>query len=210
MPVVAQHDAHAADIDARPTEVDTDVAVIAGAEAGFKACWAVAEPAAMDGNAWKDLPCLAQGPGSLGERMDAVYRQLRSLGSYGLLVGADAPQLRVESLVRAARWLDDPVPRLVIGRARDGGFWLFGGNVPLPPEAWRQVVYSQDETAHAFARVMSPHGQWLELELLTDVDCLEDVPAASRELQALSFPTIEQQRLLEWLQDAKIGAAVLA
>lgn len=191
-------------------EAVASVAVIAGAEAGFKPHWAVAEPAAMDGNVWKDLPCLPQGPGNLGERMDAVYRQLRTQGSYGLLVGADAPQLRVESLVRAARWLDDPAPRLVIGRARDGGFWLFGGNVPLPPEAWLRVVYSQEETAHEFARVMSPHGQWLELELLTDVDRLEDLPAVSRELRALNFPTIEQQRLLDWLQDANIGAGVLA
>lgn len=187
-------------------EAVASVAVRAGRAAGFTACWAVAEREAMCGSAWKDLPCLFQGPGTLGERMDAVYRELRLHGGYALLVGADAPQLREETLARAARWLDAAQPRLVIGRARDGGFWLFGGNVSLPPEAWLQPRYSEATTAHDFAKVMSAYGQWLELELLCDVDRVEDIAVARGELESLPSRTLEQQRLLEWMQDASLGA----
>lgn len=191
-------------------EAVASVAVRAGRAAGFIAHWAVAEREAMLGNAWKDLPCLFQGPGTLGERMDAVYRQLRTDGGYALLVGADAPQLQEDTLARAARWLDCETPRLVIGRARDGGFWLFGGNVALPPETWLRPEYSQSMTAHDFTLSMSPHGQWLELDVLSDVDRIEDLAVACRELRALVSPTLEQQRLLEWLEDAKLDAGVLA
>ncbi|PZO10854.1 MAG: hypothetical protein DCF27_00350 [Lysobacteraceae bacterium] len=191
-------------------EAVASVAVRAGQAAGFTAHWAVAEREAMAGNAWKDLPCLFQGPGTLGERMDAVYRQLRRPGGFALLVGADAPQLREECLTQAARWLDSAEPRLVIGRARDGGFWLFGGNVSLPPEAWLQPSYSEATTAHEFAQAMSPYGQWLELDLLCDVDRVEDIAVACGELQALPSPTLEQQRLLEWMQDAGLGAGASA
>lgn len=187
-------------------EAVASVAVRAGPAAGFSACWAVAEREAMAGNAWKDLPCLFQGPGTLGERMDTVYRQLRRHGGFAILVGADAPQLREETLAQAGRWLDAVEPRLVIGRARDGGFWLFGGNVALPPEAWLQPTYSTATTAHEFIHAMSPYGQWLELDRLSDVDRVEDLAVACRELQALSSPTVEQQRLLDWLRDAKRGA----
>lgn len=182
------------------------VAVRAGLAAGFTANWAVAEREAMDVNAWKDLPRFFQGPGTLGERMDTVYRQLRRHGGFALLVGADAPQLRDEMLARAARWLDVPEPRLVMGRARDGGFWLFGGNVSLPPDAWLQPSYSVATTAHEFIEAMSPYGEWLELERLCDVDRAEDLPVACGELQALPSPTLEQQRLLAWMQDASLGA----
>lgn len=191
-------------------EAVASVAVRAGRAAGFLAHWAVAEREAMMGNAWKDLPCLFQGPGTLGERMDAVYRQLRTHGGYAMLVGADAPQLTEEALLRAARWLDSTTPRLVIGRARDGGFWLFGGNVALPPETWLRPAYSQAMTAHEFTLAMSPHGQWLELDLLSDVDRMEDLAVAYRELGALASPTPEQRRLLDWLADSRLATGVLA
>ena len=191
-------------------EAVASVAVRAGQAAGFSAYWAVAEREGMAGNAWKDLPCLFQGPGTLGERMDAVYRQLREHGRFAMLVGADAPQLREETLAQAARWLDGAEPRLAIGRARDGGFWLFGGNVALPPQAWLQPSYSEATTAHEFTRAMSPYGQWLELDLLCDVDRVEDIAVACGELQALPSPTLEQRRLLEWMQDARFGAGLSA
>lgn len=191
-------------------EAVASVAVRAGRAAGFLSHWAVAEREAMAGNAWKDLPCLFQGPGTLGERMDTVYRQLRTQGGYAMLVGADAPQLHEDTLVRAARWLDSATPRLVIGRACDGGFWLFGGNVALPPETWLRPAYSQSMTAHEFTLAMSPHGQWLELDMLSDVDRIEDLAVACRELRALASPTLEQHRLLDWLEDSKLGTGAWA
>ncbi|GAB2506826.1 TIGR04282 family arsenosugar biosynthesis glycosyltransferase [Arenimonas alkanexedens] len=197
---------HAEAFHLAAAEAVASVAVRAGLTAGFTAYWAVAEHEAMSGNAWKDLPRLFQGSGTLGERMAAIYRQLLERDGFALLVGADAPQLRDDALAKAAHWLDSAEPRLVIGRARDGGFWLFGGNVPLPPEAWLQPSYSEATTGHEFIRSMSPYGEWLELEMLCDVDRVEDLAVACGELRALPAPTHEQQRLLEWMQDSDLAA----
>ena len=163
------------------------------------AYWAVAEPAALDGDAWADLPRLGQGEGSLGERMAQVYRSLLAQHDGALLIGADAPQLDVRALARAVQWLAPPSPRLVIGRAADGGFWLFGGNCPLPNQAWMQAAYSVPDTSIRFSEAMRPFGDWLELESLSDVDHAHDLPTVESQLHALNTPTTAQQRLAQWL-----------
>ena len=165
------------------------------------AYWAVAEPAALDGDAWTDLPKLGQGEGSLGERMAHVYRSLLARHDSALLIGADAPQLNAQALARAFQWLVPPSPRLVIGRAADGGFWLFGGNCSLPDQAWTQATYSAPDTSMMFSQAMRPFGDWLELEPLSDADHAHDLPTVESELQALNAPTAAQQKLAQWLAD---------
>lgn len=163
--------------------------------------WAVAEKQALDGAAWIDLPRLPQGIGSLGERMARVYRLLLSQHHGALLVGADAPQLTQEMLGQAVRWLALPGRRLVIGPARDGGFWLFGGNCLLPDRAWSEPTYSCPETYRQFVAAMRAHGEWLELEALTDVDRGSDLMTVQKQLQQLPAPTDAQLRLSTWLDD---------
>lgn len=175
---------------------------------GAIAYWAVAEPSAMTGNAWIDLPCIPQGYGTLGERMDQVYRLLLGRHRYALLLGADTPQITQSSLARAATWLAAPEPRLVLGRAEDGGFWLFGGNAALSRTAWCSPHYSNKHTADELVAAMSPFGDWLALELepLTAVDCTRDLPPMRRQLERVPEPTLAQQRLAQWLDDGMGGA----
>lgn len=173
------------------------------------AYWAVAEDKALRMPAWSDLPRLAQGDGGLGERMAQVYRLLLERHECALLVGADAPQLTAELLSRAVEWLSQPGPRLVIGPAQDGGFWLFGGNCPLPSHAWSQVAYSCPDTCRQFVAVMQASGEWLELDMLADVDRGGDLATVRSQLQRLRAPTEEQQRLANWLEDcATVGGAL--
>ena len=180
-------------------EAVASVALAAQRPGGLQPYWAVAEAAAMHGDAWSDLPHLSQDEGSLGARMAQVYRMLRLRHHGAILIGADTPQLVPEALQRAARWLDGVESRLVIGRAHDGGFWLFGGNVALPDPAWLGTQYSSDDTADQFVAAMDGCGRWLQLETLHDIDTALDIPHVHDHLAQLEAPTDAQRRLREWL-----------
>lgn len=180
-------------------EAVASVATVAQQHANVQPYWAVAEAAAMHSDAWIDLPHLSQGTGSLGERMAQVYRRLRLRHHGAILVGADTPQLVPEALQRAAHWLASAESRLVIGRAQDGGFWLFGGNVALPDRAWTSAHYSTADTADQFVAAMQGFGRWLQLETLRDIDTALDLPDVHAHLSRLAAPTPSQRRLLDWL-----------
>ena len=175
------------------------VAEAAQRGANLQPYWAVAEAAAMHSDAWIDLPHLSQGAGSLGERMAQVYRMLRLRHHGAILIGADTPQLVPEALQRAAHWLASVESRLVIGRALDGGFWLFGGNVALPDRAWLSAHYSTADTGDQFVEAMDGFGRWLQLDPLRDIDTAMDLPDVHAHLAQLAAPTPAQRRLLDWL-----------
>ncbi len=172
------------------------VAMQARDHGGIEPYWAVAEDVALPADAWIDLPQLPQGDGSLGERMAQVYRQVRRQHHAAILIGADAPQLTAQALQRAADWLSGSESRMVIGRAEDGGFWLFGGNASLEDAAWTRVRYSAPDTAAQFMHVMHGSGAWLELETLRDLDTADDIPHVRAGLAALAAPTQAQLRLM--------------
>jgi len=148
---------------------------------------------------WSAFPHVLQGEGGLGERMSHVYGALRQRHHGALLIGADAPQVRADVLVQAATWLDAPVPRLVIGRARDGGFWLFGGNVSLADAAWKRVEYSRADTADRFIDAFRNCGEWMSLPTLTDLDTGDDIPRVHDQLLDLPAPTSAQVRVRDAL-----------
>lgn len=177
------------------------VAIMARRRGVLHPYWAVAEAAALDGDAWVDLPRVPQGEGSLGERMARVYEALRQRHRGAILVGADAPQLVTAVLENAAEWLSAPEPRLVLGRAEDGGFWLFGGNMALPDSAWTIPHYSTAATGDQFFAAMQDFGQWLQLETLSDLDHARDLPTVLSQLSQLEQPTAAQRHLQAWLGD---------
>ena len=183
------------------------VARVAAARHGLTAYWAVAEPAAMADQAWPDLPTIAQGEGDLGERMARVHAALVEAHGIGLLIGADTPQLSAALLGEALEALQGPEPTLALGAARDGGFWLFGGNVAPPMPTWQQVRYSTSDTARDFMRALSAYGAWRQLPVLTDVDRASDLDAALAELQRSPECLPEQRQLIAWMQAAQVSAA---
>lgn len=168
------------------------------ADSGLPGYWAVAEPDGMDDARWAGMPRLAQGAGSLGERMARVLAALRAQHGAGILVGADLPQIRAGELRVAARWLHGPGPAHVLGPARDGGFWLYGANVRRPAGAWAGVPYGAPDTARRFVRAMG-HGRWKRMARRTDLDRAEDIPHVLQELRVLETPSPAQRRLADWL-----------
>ncbi|MEO8802727.1 MAG: DUF2064 domain-containing protein [Rudaea sp.] len=179
----------------------TAVAEVAGAaKPEIHACWAVAEIAGMEHPQWQQLPRVWQGDGGLGVRLHRVCSQLLAEHDRVLLVGADAPQLSVALLRRGVAALTDPATPFVLGRANDGGFWLFGTRAPVPIQVWETPQYSVAATANDLIRALSPHGDVAQLPILNDLDYAGDADAVIAELRALPAATPAQHVLCEWLQ----------
>ena len=107
------------------------VALQAQAATGINAYWAVAESEGMQNDLWQSLPRLMQSDASeagLGERMGRVMRMLIRQHGFGVLLGADAPQICTDDIQSAIDFLNHEKPRLVLGPASDGGFWCVGRN----------------------------------------------------------------------------------
>lgn len=167
---------------------------------GAQAYWAVAETEALADPRWAGLPVIEQGDGGLGTRMHHVHQALYERHRGGILIGADSPHIVPDLLRQALAWLDSPRPRLAIGRAHDGGFWLFGGNRPLPQAHWESVTYSAADTAVRFRAALDGLGEWLELPRLADVDTADDLSACLDALRALAAPLHAQAALLAWME----------
>jgi glycosyltransferase A (GT-A) superfamily protein (DUF2064 family) len=163
--------------------------------------WAVAESAALAARAWDDLPNLDQGEGGLGARMARVHGALVERHGCGLLLGADTPQLETAALVDALAWCASAGPRQAIGPARDGGFWLYGGNRVAAAARWEAVPYSRSDTGARFRAAFADLGAWLELARLTDVDEADDLLVVQRALAALPSPLPAQVALAGWLTE---------
>lgn len=164
---------------------------------GLAPAWAVAEDAALDDPAWAALPRLAQGAGDLGARMQRVTGVLRDVCGAALLLGADAPQLRVDDLLAAVLALDRHAH--VIGPSSDGGFWLFGTRVAVPAAAWTATPWSQANTAARFAAALGAV-PIAHLRTLRDADTVADLAPLLAALDALPEPLPEQARLAGWLR----------
>lgn len=175
--------------------------VVVRASAGGKISgyWALAEPAESSARFWPGFLHVEQGEGSLGERMAAVYQQLRQQHIGVILIGADAPQIESGDLLRAADWLASEQARLTIGRAADGGFWLFGGNRDIAAQAWIEPGYSKSDTAEEFVAAMHPFGDWFELGSQQDIDTITDIAPARLQLESLADATPEQRALCHLL-----------
>jgi rSAM/selenodomain-associated transferase 1 len=121
------------------------VRAIAG-DARFEAALAVTPDAALRDPGLRQLGVglAAQGAGDLGRRM---IRALRSGGARPVMViGSDIPALAPRHLVEAVHALGRaPV---VMGPARDGGYWLIGARHPmrLRPDALDGVRWSSRNT----------------------------------------------------------------
>jgi uncharacterized protein len=159
------------------------------------AYWAVAEETALRDGIWKDFPVLSQGEGGLGERMGRVHRMLVRQHGFGMLIGADAPQISVDDLQKAATFLQHTSARLVIGPASDGGFWCVGANRRIDMTIWTSVEYSQADTCEKFLALL-PDFECMTLRQLTDVDTKNDLLACQHELATLENKTATQEKIL--------------
>jgi uncharacterized protein len=178
------------------------VAAVLARVPGVTVYWAVAEPHGSGAAQWPGLPVLPQGEGELGARMGRVHAELLARHDFALLLGADTPQLDARLLMEAARWLNSPAARVVMGPARDGGFWLLGANRQPATEAWLHAPCGRSDTASGFRAAFDELGAWLLLPELTDVDEAGDLGAMLGELGHAASLLPEQSRMAEWTRVA--------
>jgi len=126
------------------------------------------------------IPCRDQGEGNLGERLHRAFAQAFAQGARQVVaIGADCPGLTPALFARAFGALarED----LVLGPARDGGYYLVGLNRPAPA-LFSEIPWGSGEVLAA--TLNQAQGLNLSthlLEPLADVDRPEDLrncPAA--------------------------------
>jgi glycosyltransferase A (GT-A) superfamily protein (DUF2064 family) len=103
-------------------------------------------------------------------------------------------------LLRAAAYANP----FVMGRAADGGFWLFGGARPIDASVWRSVPYSVEETADRLLEALTGLGDVQCVEELRDVDRREDLHPLRVALDGLPAALQAQAVLSRWLNDADV------
>lgn len=155
--------------------------------------WAVAEKHGLGDPLWQDFPRLHTGDGNLGKRQHHVYESLLATHQQVLLIGADAPQLSVELIHSAINELQ--VHDFVVGPARDGGYYLFGGKRSTPQSIWTSVPWSTSVTREALEGQLPTTP--VHLPMLTDVDTEDDLKFIGNEMPALRNHS--QRVLLEWI-----------
>ncbi len=122
-----------------------------------------------------DDPILAaQAPGDLGSRMATAMGDAFAAGAARVvIIGTDCPGLRATHAALAFRALDEA--DLVIGPARDGGYWLVGARDGVPP-LFTGVPWSTPEVFAATRALASEAGLTVALlETLGDVDTVDDL-----------------------------------
>jgi len=116
---------------------------------------------------------LLQGPGDIGQRMERCLRAVPA--GPAVLLGADIPAVRPRHIRRAFACLRQAP--LVLGPARDGGFWLVGAHNPAflqRPLFAADIRWSSPET---LADVLTGLRQPVALaDMLADVDYAADLP----------------------------------
>jgi len=160
--------------------------------------WAVAEKQGLGDHRWHDFNRIWQGDGNLGERLHHVYSTLQPVHNRVVLIGADTPQLSQDLILKAHHILQDK-NRFVIGPARDGGFYLFGGSTVLPKQVWDSVTYSRATTCNELVAKIGNFGEVVYLPTLSDADVYEDFSFLVQELQNVNHPT--QKDILHWIEN---------
>lgn len=157
---------------------------------GVEVQWLLAEQKADKHPFWQK-PELSLGPvqfqaeGGLGERLDSAFKN-NFLPGFGLgVLGTDLPQLSVSLLEKALVALSTHAD-VVIGPARDGGFYLLVTRVPIKTEIWKKVIYSTKSTRQQLIAQLNPLGRVELLETLTDIDEEGDLKWAIAELKLLA------------------------
>lgn len=142
-----------------------------------------------------------QSPGDLGARIEHYFHRALAAGaSRAVLLGSDSPTLPMEHVQQAWRALAQY--RVVLGPARDGGYYLVGIRGRVPPMfdnmAWgTSSVW--EETTHRLRRAGIPYAvlpEWY------DVDTGDDLRRLGEELLCSDTDDRAWRRLRALTQEA--------
>ena len=161
--------------------------------------WAVAEEESLKSEIWGDFPTVFQGNGTLGHRLDYVYSGLLKKHSYVCFMGADSPHISSEQIETGIQLTAKFIKRrFVVGETIDGGFYFFGGSLPLSANFWHSVKYSTDLTFLQLTRGLTLFGGVELLNKDFDVDTIEDLLSFSKSILTDSNLLPEQLELINW------------
>lgn len=183
-------------------------AVSAAAEVRpLRPVWAVAEQGALEHPLWSDphFSRVGQGTGGLGDRIATVCDGLFAEHSAVVLLGADCPQISADVLVDAVDRLaraDGTGRKLaLVGRARDGGFHLWGSGSRPDPGLWSRIPWSAPDTADRLVAELADAGYVVEpVPVLSDVDTADDLSTILDEFPADDRLLPAQRDLRGWLR----------
>ena len=92
------------------------------------------------GEVFRGAALVAQPRGSFGTRLASALAAGRARARHVVLIGTDSPTL-APRIVRAAFAALESGTDCVLGPSRDGGFYLIGCSVPLPPLVFRRMPW---------------------------------------------------------------------
>ncbi|MBI3580492.1 MAG: DUF2064 domain-containing protein [Nitrospinae bacterium] len=173
-------------------------------EGAIRPVWALAERNGGGEGSRKSFPSIWTGDGDLGKRLHSVYSSLFKNHDYVMMMGTDSPQLEPSLILEAGRIIFENPESCVVGPSHDGGFYLFGGKIPIPESAWTGVAYSTNSTLRELARNLE--SQNIPVRLISeqgDVDSARDLKTLMNALEASPDLLPAQRRLLAWLRACK-------
>ena len=121
----------------------------------------------------------AQGPGDLGRRMARAFEEaFRNSKGAAVIVGSDTPGIVADIILQAFEGLEKT--DLVLGPARDGGYYLIGMKYTLPantyPRLFDGITWGSGDVLSQTLQIAGESGlRFLLLESLDDVDRPEDL-----------------------------------
>ncbi len=151
------------------------VAGVAGAPAGVTVCFDPpgAEPEVRDWLGRVARHCRPQGDGDLGERMSRMFIRAFEDADRVAVIGTDTPAVDAKTIARAIAALD--TADVVLGPARDGGYYLMALREPQPG-LFAGVTWSTGSVlAETAARARAAGLRVTFLEVETDIDVAADL-----------------------------------
>lgn len=166
--------------------------------------WAVAEREGVDSQWWSSHPVIWQGNGSLGCRLSFVYDELLKSHGYVCFIGADSPHLTAHDLKRGIQLTWACLhQKFVLGETVDGGFYFFGGSLPLSEKSWLNAEYSTSQTSR---QLRSELEKFAGVEMLAgnfDIDTVADLRRFSELSLSRNGFLPEQNKLIDWARSSQ-------
>jgi rSAM/selenodomain-associated transferase 1 len=121
----------------------------------------------------RDWSLRPQGEGDLGKRLERAFADAFANGAqYVAVIGSDCPAIRVEDIQSA--WTVLGTNDVVLGPARDGGYWLIGLREPRPT-LFQAIDWSTNRVLKQTLRRARARNLAVELlRELSDVDTESD------------------------------------
>lgn len=173
--------------------------------------WAVSEKEAINKEFWNDYPNLWQGEGCLGTRLYNIQNQLFKYHDKIMFIGADAPFIDPSIFTESFNLLlNNQLNDIVIGPSEDGGFYLYGANIPRSLSDWTSVEYSQHDTTTKLINRFCNNSKAILLHETFDIDTFDDLSKAYKFMQIHKKSlTVSQKALFDFMSQINLLHSVL-